>query len=73
MIHSTLRDQDWTFCCQVIGNIIFSKFFDEMRLLRPLRPLRSLRLLRSLRPLRFLMPGKSLNMPIATFILSKKA
>ena len=26
-IHSTLRDQDWTFWCQVIGNIIFSKFF----------------------------------------------
>ena len=27
MIHSTLRDQDWSFCCQVIGNIIFCKFF----------------------------------------------
>ena len=67
MIHSTLRDQDWSFCCQVIGNIILSKFFNEMRLLRPLRPPRSLRLLRSLRPLRFLMPGKSLNMPIASF------
>ena len=26
-IHSTLRDQDWTFWCKVIGNIIFSKFF----------------------------------------------
>ena len=39
MIHSTLRDQD--------GNIIISKCFDEMRLLR------------SLRLLRFLMVGKS--------------
>ena len=27
MIHSTLRDQDWSFCCQVIGNVILSKFF----------------------------------------------
>ena len=36
MIHSTLRDQDWSFCCQVIGNIILSKFFDEIRLLRPI-------------------------------------
>ena len=50
MIHFTLRDQDRSFCCQVIGNIMLSKCFDEMRLLRPLRSLRSLRLLRSLRP-----------------------
>ena len=27
MIHSTLRDQDWSFCCQVNGNIMLSKFF----------------------------------------------
>ena len=65
MIHSTLRHQDWSFCCQVIGNIIFIKFFDEMRLLRPLR---SLRLLRSLRPLRFLMAGKSpTNQSVSSF------
>ena len=45
MIYSTLRDQDWSFCCQVNGNIILSKCFDEMRLLRPLRSLRLLRFL----------------------------
>jgi hypothetical protein len=27
MTHSTLRDQDWSFCCQVNGNIMLSKFF----------------------------------------------
>ena len=27
MIHSKLRDKDWSFCCQVICNIILSKFF----------------------------------------------
>ena len=48
MIHSTLRDQDRSFCCQVNSNILLSKCFDDMRLLRPLRPLRLLRLLRSL-------------------------
>jgi hypothetical protein len=69
MIHFTLRDQDRSFCCQVIGNIMLSKCFDEMRLLRPLR---SLRLLRSLRPLRLLMPGKSLNMPSASFHSQQK-
>ena len=59
MIHSTLRDQDRSFCCQVNSNIMLSKCFDDMRLLRPLRLLRSLRLYRSLRLLRFLMAGKS--------------
>ena len=67
MIHSTLRDQDWSFCCQVNGNIKLSKFFDEMRLFRSLRLLRSLRPLRSLRLLRFKMVGKSLNMKSASF------
>ena len=66
MIHSTLRDQDWSFCCQVNGNIKLSKFFDEMRLFRSLRLLRSLRPLRSLRLLRFKMLGKSLNMKSAS-------
>ena len=51
---------------------MLSKFFDEMRLLRSLRPPRSLRLLRPLRPLRLLMPGKSLNMPSASFHSQKK-
>ena len=27
MIHSTLRDQDWSFCCHVNGNIMLIKFF----------------------------------------------
>jgi hypothetical protein len=53
------------------GNIKFKKFFDEMRLQSSLKPLRLLRLLRSLRPLRLLMPGKSLNMPRASFHFSK--
>jgi hypothetical protein len=59
MIYSTLRDQNRSFCCQVNGNIMLSKFFYEMRLLRSLRPRRSLRLLRQLKLLRFLMAGKS--------------
>ena len=42
MIYFTLRDQDRSFCGQVIGNIMLSKCFDEMRLLRSLRPLRSI-------------------------------
>ena len=67
IIHATLRDQYWSFCCQVNGNIMISKCFHEMRLFRSLRPLRSLRLLRSLRPLRLLMAGKSLKMPSASF------
>ena len=69
MIHSILRDQDWSFCCQVNGNIKLSKFFDEMRLFRSLRLLRSLRPLRSLRLLRLLrfkMLRKSLNMNSAS-------
>ena len=56
MIHSTLKDQDRPFCCQVDGYIMLSKCFDEMRLLRPKRswrPVISSCLLRSLRPLRF--------------------
>ena len=56
MIHSTMRDQGRSFCCQVNGNIMLSKCFDKMK---PLRPLRSLRLSRSLRLLRFLIAGKS--------------
>ena len=56
MIHSTLRDQNRSFCCQGNDNITLSKFFDDMRLLRPLRSLGSLRLWRSLR---FLMAVKS--------------
>ena len=57
MIYSTLRDQNSSFCCQVNGNIMLSKFFYEMRLLRSLRPLRSLRMLRPLKLLKFLMAG----------------
>ena len=37
MIHSTLRDQDRSFCCQVNSNIMLSKCFDDKRLLRSLR------------------------------------
>ena len=61
MIHSTLRDQDWSFYCQINGNIMLSKCFDDMRLLRPLRPMRSLRLLR------FLMAGKSPSKQLLIF------
>ena len=67
MIHSTLGDQDRSFCCQVNSNIMLSKFFDDMRLLRPLRPLRSLRLLRSMRPLRIWMAWKSPRKQLLTF------
>ena len=52
------------------GNIKFSKFFDEMRLLRSLRPLR---LLRSLRLLRFLVPGKSLSKQNPSIFLNFEA
>ena len=50
---NTLRDLDRLFYCQVDGNVILIKSFDDMRLFRPLRPLRTLRLLR------FLMAWKS--------------
>ena len=58
MEKKTLRDLDWSVWYQVNGNIMLSKLFYEMRLLRSLRTLKSLILLRSLRLLRLLMAGK---------------
>ena len=72
MIHSTQRDQDRSFCCQVNSNIMLNNFLYEMRLFKSLRPLRSLRLLRSLRQLRFVMAWKITQQAAFDFLRPKR-